>query len=77
MPETNQNPFGPYCKDLCSKKLMVTQAVPRVESDVLDRSQHCFCLQTQTILGPDREVAHPESCQSDRPCFTSRGAAIL
>ena len=69
--------FGPYCKDLCSKKLLVTQAIPHVEEDVLDRSQHCWCSKTQTILGPDRDVVHPEACQRDRACFTSRGSGLL
>lgn len=74
---TIRRPFGPYCKHLSSKKLLVTQAIPHEERDVLDRSQHCWCSQTQTILGPDRYVAHPETCQDDRTCFRSRGEAIL
>ena len=72
-----KSPFGPYCKDLVSKKLMVTRAIPHEPSDVLDRSRHCWCQKTQTIMGPDRMVVDPENCQSDRSCFQSRGAAIL
>ena len=74
---TTQTAFGPYCKHLCSKKLLVNQAIPHVEEDVLDRSQHCWCSVTQTILGPDRAVAHPEDCQRDRDCFESRAAGLM
>lgn len=74
MPETFA-PQGlelpPYCVDIQSKKLLLSSAVPRVESDILDASRSCWCRRTMRALGPDREPVEPEACQVGRSCFRS------
>ncbi len=78
--ETNQPSrpaVSPFCQDLCSKKILVTPGSPMTDADVLDRSNHCWCSQTMTILGPDREPAHPGDCRQGRECFRSPFESLL
>ncbi len=63
--------ISPYCRHLESKKLMLAQAPPLVDRDVLDASQHCWCAQSFKILGPDGFAAHPADCRKGRACFDS------
>ena len=69
--------LSPFCRDLCSKKILVSEGLPRTDSDVLDASNHCWCNRTMTILGPDREPAHPEDCRDQRECFQSHYPSLL
>ena len=69
--------LSPFCKELCSKKILVSGKLPLLAEDVLDRSNHCWCSQTMTILGPDREPAHPEDCRKERACFQSPFESLL
>ena len=57
--------------DLCDclrwKSLYVNVAPdPSVPSG---RSHHFWCVFTQTVLGPDGEVALPATCGPDRACY--------
>lgn len=61
----------PYCAHLSSKKVMLTSDLPRTERDVLDASNHCWCNRTSTVMGPDRDLAHPDECRRGRSCFES------
>ena len=63
--------LSPYCTDLCSKKVMMSEGLPMTESDVLDASNAVWCSRTMQLLGPDREVAAPADCQKGRDCFQS------
>ncbi len=62
----------PLCADLASKKLQMSGRAAFAAEDVLDASNHCWCAQTSKILGPDRDVAHPESCTAQRSCYRQR-----
>ena len=63
---------SPFCQHLTSKKTVLADAPPRTVEDVMDASQACWCAKTQTILGPDRFVCHPEDCNDpERTCFES------
>lgn len=77
MGATKRPAISPYCQDLCSKKILVSVGLPLVDGDVLDRSQHCWCSRTMTVLGPDREPAHPEDCLQARDCFRSPLKSLL
>ncbi len=68
---------SPYCSDLESKKILVSEGLPRVREDVLDASCHCWCAQTQQVLGPDRELVSPDTCVQGRTCFHSPFESIL
>ena len=69
MSTTDRPRLSPYCADLQSKKLLLRTAPALTERDVLDASNHCWCARTYKVLGPDRDVARPELCQSGRDCF--------
>lgn len=64
----------PLCADLASKKLRLSGRIAFAAEDVLDASAHCWCSRTFKILGPDRVVAHPESCGSARSCYRAPGS---
>ena len=61
-----------YCKDLASKRLYFTDGPPRTDADVVDGSNHCWCLRTMLALGPDGDVVGPEDCDAQRACFRPR-----
>ena len=68
---------SPYCSALESKKTLVSEGLPQVPGDVLDASGHCWCAETQQVLGPDRRLAGPETCVKGRACFHSPFESIL
>jgi hypothetical protein len=69
--------ISPFCTDLLSKKVLGSNGLPMQASDVLDGSRWCWCGRTGQILGPDRQVAEPESCRKGRSCFDSPFASLL
>jgi hypothetical protein len=78
-PSTSPDPpiISPFCSDLCSKKVLGRVGLPMEASDVLDGSGWCWCGRTGQLLGPDRQVAEPESCRKGRACFDSPFASLL
>ena len=67
--ENRSQPKRPLCVDLRSKKLQLSSRAAFEEADVLDASNHCWCARTFQVLGPDRDVAHPEACTETRVCY--------
>jgi hypothetical protein len=59
------------CKELRSKKLLLTSRPALSSADVFDAANCCWCARTQTLLGPDRAPSHPEDCQPGRDCYRS------
>ena len=59
------------CRDLRSKKLLLTSRPARDSADVFDAANCCWCARTQTLLGPDRDPSHPDDCRPGRPCYRS------
>jgi hypothetical protein len=37
----------------------------------LDSSNHCWCRETQEVIGPDNQRVHPEKCNPGRSCYSS------
>lgn len=72
-PKTDARPrVSPFCQHLTSKKKVMSQEPPLTAADVLDASNHCWCARTQTVVGPDRFLCHPDECGSpERGCFES------
>lgn len=62
---------SPYCQHLSSKKLMIAEDPPMLDTDVLDASQHCWCGVTYKVLGPDGYQCEPSECRKGRECFES------
>jgi hypothetical protein len=71
-PHSAPPPGAPLlCRDLRSKKLLLTSRPARDTSDVFDAANCCWCARTQTLLGPDRDPSHPDDCRPGRPCYRS------
>jgi hypothetical protein len=45
--------------------------LPTDAADYLDASNHCWCGETQQVIGPDGGTARPESCVAGRSCYSS------
>ncbi|MGA2584048.1 MAG: hypothetical protein ABSG31_12280 [Tepidisphaeraceae bacterium] len=61
----------PFCGDLCSKKVYMTDRIPTVAEDFLDPSGHTWCYHTQMPIGPDGDAVGPEYCGQSRKCYRS------
>ncbi|MCB9916412.1 MAG: hypothetical protein H6828_14885 [Planctomycetes bacterium] len=66
--------ISPFCRHLCSKKLLFQKRPPVAASEILDASQHTWCDRTQEAVGPDGDVSDPEDCVRGRGCFTPYGS---
>lgn len=64
----------PLCADLSSKKLNLSGGIAFSAEDVLDAAAHCWCARTYKVLGPDRDIAHPEVCGTQRGCYRAPGS---
>lgn len=61
-----------FCRALRSKKyFMMDAALASESSQYLDSSNHCWCFQTQRVVGPDGGKVHPERCGPNRACYKS------
>ena len=77
MEERTKPRVSPFCSSLSSKKILLSGSLPMTVEDVLDASNHCWCEQTQQVLGPDREPVSPEDCRKGRACFRSPFETML
>ncbi len=62
---------SPFCGDLRSKKFFMLDVLPTEEEQFLDSTNHCWCYQTQQVVGPDGGSVHPGSCQPGRACYVN------
>jgi hypothetical protein len=62
---------SPFCGSLRSKKFFMFDALATEASQYLDGSNHCWCYETQQVVGPDGNPVHPDNCQPGRPCYRS------
>ncbi|MGH9881200.1 MAG: hypothetical protein ACRD6N_07170 [Pyrinomonadaceae bacterium] len=60
-----------FCGSLRSKKFFLRDTLATDASDYLDASNHCWCCETQQVIGPDGGRVHPSRCSSGRSCYTS------
>jgi hypothetical protein len=60
-----------FCGSLRSKKFFMRDTLATEASDYLDASNHCWCSETQQVIGPDGGRVHPSRCGSGRSCYTS------
>jgi hypothetical protein len=61
----------PFCGDLRSKKLYMTNTIPATADDIYDASGHTWCYHTQMPVGPDGYVVGPDECGPSRKCYRS------
>jgi len=62
---------SPFCGDLRSKKFFMLDVLATDEDQYLDSSNHCWCYQTQQVIGPDGLPVHPGSCAPGRTCYVN------
>jgi hypothetical protein len=62
---------SPFCGSLRSKKFFVLDVIATSADQYLDASNHCWCRETQQVVGPDGGRVHPERCGPSRQCYSS------
>ena len=60
-----------FCGSLRSKKFFMLDALATDAEQYLDASNHCWCGETQQVIGPDSGRATPHRCTPGRSCYTS------
>jgi hypothetical protein len=66
-----------FCGSLRSKKFFMFDALATDAEQYLDASNHCWCRETQQVIGPDGGRATPNRCTSGRSCYTSALDSVL
>lgn len=67
---------SPYCSELRSKKYFYLETIATDAGQYLDGSNHCWCYDTQQVVGPDGSKAAPARCVPGRSCYHSALADI-
>jgi hypothetical protein len=62
---------SPFCGELRSKKFFMLDVLPTDEEQYLDSTNHCWCYQTQQVIGPDGLPVHPGDCTAGRTCYVN------
>ena len=62
---------SPFCGSLRSKKFFKLDAIATKADDYIDASNHCWCRETQQVIGLDGGRVSPESCVPGRSCYKS------
>lgn len=62
---------SPFCGSLRSKKFFMLDGLATEASQYLDASNHCWCRETQQVVGPDGGRVQPARCVSGRSCYSS------
>lgn len=63
--------MSPFCGSLRSKKFFMLDGLATRAEDYLDASNHCWCRQTQQVVGPDGSQVDPNRCVPGRSCYSS------
>ena len=67
---------SPFCGDLRSKKFFMLDTLATEDAQYLDASNHCWCYQTQQVVGPDGLPVEPSNCTPGRPCYVNSLNAV-
>jgi hypothetical protein len=62
---------SPFCGSLRSKKFFMMDVLATEAAQYLDSSNHCWCRETQQVIGPDGGRVRPERCVPGRSCYVS------
>ena len=62
---------SPFCGSLRSKKFFMLDSLATEAEQYLDASNHCWCRETQQVMGPDNGQVHPSRCVPGRTCYSS------
>lgn len=71
--ESNENVVieSPFCGSLRSKKFFMMDGLATEADQYLDSSNHCWCRETQQVIGPDGGRVQPHRCVPGRSCYSS------
>ncbi len=64
-------PESLFCQQLRSKKFFMFDALATDASQYMDSSNHCWCYDTQQVIGPDGGKVNPHRCTPGRSCYQS------
>ena len=62
---------SPFCASLRSKKFFMLDGLATDAQQYIDASNHCWCRETQKVMGPDGGRVHPNRCVPSRACYSS------
>jgi hypothetical protein len=62
---------SPFCGALRSKKFFMRDGLATEAGHYLDSTEHCWCRETQLVVGPDGGRARPSRCVPGRACYKS------
>jgi hypothetical protein len=62
---------SPFCASLRSKKFFMLDGLATEAQQYIDASNHCWCRETQKVVGPDGGRVHPNRCVPSRGCYSS------
>jgi len=62
---------SPFCGSLRSKKFFMLDTLASEAEQYLDASNHCWCRETQQVIGPDNGRVQPNRCVPGRVCYSS------
>jgi hypothetical protein len=62
---------SPFCGSLRSKKFFMMDSLATDAAQYLDSSNHCWCRETQQVIGPDGGRVQPHRCTPGRSCYSS------
>ena len=62
---------SPFCGSLRSKKYFKLDVIPTNADDYIDAANHCWCRETQQVIGVDGGLVEPERCVAGRSCYQS------
>ena len=62
---------SPFCGSLRSKKFFMLDALATSAEQYLDGSNHCWCRETQQVIGTDGGRVQPDRCVPGRSCYSS------
>ncbi|HVQ39655.1 MAG TPA: hypothetical protein VMS31_19100 [Pyrinomonadaceae bacterium] len=60
-----------FCGSLRSKKFFMLDTLATEPEQYLDASNHCWCRETQQVIGPDNGRVNPTRCVPGRECYSS------
>ena len=60
-----------FCDSLRSKKFFMLDALATSGDQYLDSTNHCWCRETQEVIGADNKRVHPDNCRPGRSCYSS------
>ena len=62
---------SPFCGSLRSKKFFMLDSLATEAEQYMDASNHCWCRETEQVIGPDGGRVDPGSCNPGRSCYSS------